>query len=92
METFHNNCYFLEILIQLLLGPLRKQLVLWLRLEPEAEWNGNGWDGHDDECNPIEEVWWELFVELGQVDDSSLSGLGAGGVLKLKKNIFLLQK
>lgn len=87
METFHNNCYFLEILIKLLLGLLREQLVLWLRFEPEAEWNSNSWDGHDDESNPVEEVWWELFVELDQVDDSTFSGLRAGGVLELKKEV-----
>ena len=73
-----------DSLVELLLWLLCEKFVLCLWFEPEAEWNGDCRQAHDDECNPVEEMWWELLVELSQVDNSAFSRFWAGSILELR--------
>lgn len=67
--------WLLGSLVQFLLWLLGEHFILRLRLEPEAEGNGDGRQTHDDECDPVKKMGRELLVELGQVDDATFTGL-----------------
>lgn len=59
--------------------------VFWFRWVPQEEWNGQRWKSHDSECDPIEEVRRETFIEIGQSNDATLTWLWADSELLLWK-------